>query len=376
MQPIQQILAITGVVLAVTVYLVYKFVKWRRANSAYGLRPAPKMRPKGTSKVPPAAPVAPETPIPAAATPERSFDSAVPAPPAAPKRTPSATAAAGADPDEDYPYAGTDDYVLGPITPALAAMMPVSPEGRAQQTKRLRNAGYYEPHAWHNFAATRYLAIMLPLVFFGVLLVLAPAELENLLLTGLVVGPAVGWALPGVLVQSRAQERLREIENAMPDMLDLLNMCVSQGMTMPRSLGRVGKELQDVYPALSKELKIVTDQARVGSLSQALENFSQRVDVPEVHSFTSLLIQTEKMGTSLSQALTDYSDGMRENIRQRADQKANAATFKLLFPTVLCLMPAVYLFLLGPAIIQLNGFFASGGTDALNSGIPANVRTE
>src|SRR5690606_18848444 len=93
-----------------------------------------------------------------------------------------------------------------------------------------------------------------------------------------------------------------------------------------------------------------------------------RIDSPEVHSFTSLMIQTEQMGTSVSEALNEYSDGMRETQKQRADEKANSATFKLLFPTVLCLMPAVFLFLMGPALIELNRFFASGGTDALSQG--------
>ena len=77
------------------------------------------------------------------------------------------------------------------------------------------------------------------------------------------------------------------------------------------------------------------------------------------------------MGTSISEALTTYSDTMRESLRQRADEKGNRATFRLLFPTVLCLMPAVYLFLLGPAMIAMSDFFYSGGTDSLNTGSSA-----
>ena len=174
--------------------------------------------------------------------------------------------------------------------------------------------------------------------------------------------PILGWSLPTMWIRTRAKARLEEMGRGMPDMLDLLNMCVSQGMTVPTALARVSKELDPVYPALAKELKIVTDQARVGTLDQALRGFSNRVDIPEVHSFTSLLIQTERMGTSMSEALTEHSDNMRESFRQRADEKANAATFKLLFPTVLCLMPAVFMFLLGPAMIELNDFFTGSGT--------------
>ncbi|MCA8997137.1 MAG: type II secretion system F family protein [Planctomycetaceae bacterium] len=408
MEPTQKMILITGVALAVTVYLIYKFYRWRRHNSQPVGRPMAKKRPKGVSSQPVVEsefgqPTARKTlptgesvevrqapPLPASAS-IHSEEEVRPIPAKTASATRSATPGVNWTPEpvqenrqghffddveEDYPYARTDDYNFGPVTSSLAALLPTTDERRRKETRLLRNAGYYEPHAWHNYAALRYLGIMIPLVFFGILLVIAPPEMENLLLAGLIVGPIIGWSLPGLLIQGRSEERLREIENGMPDMLDLLNMCVSQGMTVPRALGRVGKELEEVYPALSKELKIVTDQAHVGNLSQALTNFSARVDVPEVHSFTSLLIQTEQMGTSVSHALADYSDGMRESIRQRADQKANAATFKLLFPTVLCLMPAVYLFLLGPAIIELNDFFASGGTDALGGNIPAEIRTE
>ena len=268
--------------------------------------------------------------------------------------------------DEEYPYADTDDYIFGSTTPVMASFVPTTDESRRSDTHHLRNAGYYAPHAWHNYTAIRYLGIVLPVIFFGVLLLIVPEQLEPWMMIGLLVGPMLGWALPSVYVNSKANRRLREISNGMPDMLDLLNMCVSQGMTVPTALGRVGREITPVYPDLAKELGIVTEQARIGDLTHALKNFSARVDVPEVHSFTSLLTQTERMGTSVSEALAEHSDNIRESIRQRSDQKANSATFKLLFPTVFCLMPAVYLFLLGPAVVEMNRFWNDGGPDLIN----------
>ena len=126
--------------------------------------------------------------------------------------------------------------------------------------------------------------------------------------------------------------------------------------------------------ALEHQIRAPGEGQPLGNLHTALENFGQRIDLPEVHSFTSLLIQTERMGTSISAALTAYSDTMRESLRQRADEKGNQATFRLLFPTVLCLMPAVYLFLLGPAVIGMSNFFNSGGRDSLDSGSTAIQR--
>ena len=279
-----------------------------------------------------------------------------------------AKAAAEIEPVDGEIFGDGNDMVFGPFTTTLASMLPESDDRRRELTRTLQNAGYYERHAWHNLAAVRYLGIFLPIIVCGLLLAFGPSQLEPYLIGAIVLLPIAGWSLPTLIVRNKAATRLREISNGMPDMLDLLNMCVSQGMTVARSLGRVGNDLDPVYPALAKELRIVTEQARVGSLQQALAGFSQRVDVPEVHSFTSLIIQTDRMGTSMSDALIDYSDSMRETMRQRADQKATSATFKLLFPTVLCLLPAVYLFLLGPAIIQLSDFYTGRGREVLQNG--------
>jgi tight adherence protein C len=279
------------------------------------------------------------------------------------------------EPDQ-VPTADSSDYVFGRLTPILAALLPESEARRAIVKKELITAGYHQPHAWQNLAAVRYLGIMIPLLLIGVLLVLLPRQLEAAAVGLLLFLPAMGWAVPRLVVRKQARERLSEIERGMPDMLDMLNMCVSQGMTIPDSLSRVSRELRPVYPALAQELDIVSDQAKIGSLEHALVNFSGRIDVPDVHSFTTLLIQTQRMGTSVSQALIDYSDNMRESLRQRADEKANTATFKLLFPTVSCLMPAVFLFLLGPAIIQLSDFFNGGGAETLNQNVQQIDRLE
>lgn len=262
-----------------------------------------------------------------------------------------------------------DDYALGPVTPVLASLLPETETRKAEIKQELNAAGYYQPHAYQNLSAFRYLGVMVPLVLIGLLVVLAPRALEVPLLLLLLVVPVLGWVLPRLVLKSQAKERIAEIERGMPDMLDMLNMCVAQGMTVQQSLSRISGELKPVYPALSKELSIIVQQSQVGTMQDALGNFSRRIDHPDVHSFVTLLTQTERMGTSVSAALNDYSDNMRESLRQRADEKANKASFKLLFPTVLCLMPAVFLFLLGPAIIELNDFFSGRSAETLNQNI-------
>lgn len=263
--------------------------------------------------------------------------------------------------------ARNDSAPSSDLASLLAPLLPVTSRGRQAMQRLLVNAGYYSPQAWNRFASVRYVALMGPLLVFLVLLLLVPPALEPVMVAGLVAGPILGWAVPGLIVRNKAAQRLREMEAGMPDMLDLLNMCVSQGMTVPAALHRVGRELASVYPALAKELSIVDDQARIGTLELALKSFSNRVDLPDVHSFTSLLIQTERLGTSVADALADHAESIRENFQQRADENASSATFKLLFPTVFCLMPAVYMFLLGPAIIELNRFFTQDAAQVLNA---------
>lgn len=264
---------------------------------------------------------------------------------------------------EDFPGCDKGDRWFGPLTPVLAALLPQSEAKRSETLRDLRRAGFYGPHAGENLAALRYLGIMLSLAACGAALLLVPARLELPVLALLVLLPSLCWALPWVWVRNRATERTSRIETALPDMIDMVNMCVSQGLTVPESLRVTARELDGPYPDLAQELAIVHEQARFGSLRQALENFRERIDVADVQGFASLLIQAEQMGTSVSEALAAASDDLREGLRQRADAKANQSTFKLLFPTVFCLLPAVYLFLLGPAVLEMSNFLDKGGLE-------------
>lgn len=273
----------------------------------------------------------------------------------------------------EVPGADDSDRTFGPLNPVLASFLPESNERKEEARRELQAAGYYNPHALENLAALRYALIMLGIVVFGGMLLIVPTALEPIMVAGLVIGPMLGWALPTLYIRRKAADRIKEIGKAMPDLLDMLNMCVSQGLTVTDALKRILREFRGVYPALAQELSIVLDQARINDLHTSLEAFGRRIDLPEVHSFTSLLIQTERMGTSISQALTTYSDTMRESLKQRADEKGNRATFRLLFPTVLCLMPAVYLFLLGPAVNELSKFFSEGRT-SIDAGTSAIQR--
>lgn len=266
---------------------------------------------------------------------------------------------------EELPIA-EGDLVFGEATSAMAQLLPESQSRMEIQRRNLAGAGYNSRAAWINLNAIRFALAFGAMVFFGILLLMSPPALETLMAALVVIAPVMGWALPPLFVSAKANERRIDIERGIPDILDMLNMGVSQGLTVPAALQRIGPEIAPALPALAAEIQLVNRQAQVGSLAHGLRSFSKRIDSPEVLSFTSLLMQAEQTGTSIGRALTEYSDSMRSSLRERADSRANAASFKLLFPTVLCLMPSVFLFLLGPAILEMEQFFETTSGD-LNS---------
>ena len=310
-------------------------------------RPADVNEPAGKPSSPETAPAAAVSPV----SPPRASVSA-----SQPSETP-----------RTMPGFDENDYAFGPMTPTLAALLPETENRRRETQKELVQAGYYQSCAYENLSATRYLGIMVAFMVFGTLLIVSPRAWEPVVLTLLIGVPFLAWSLPRLYIKSKAKERKTRLEHAMPDLLDMLNMCVSQGLTVTQSLNRIREDLASVYPDMAQELCILCEQAEIGTLPQAMENFRHRVDVPEVHSFATLILQTERMGTSVSDALTEHSDNMRESMRQRTDEKANRASFSLMFPTVFCLMPAVLMFLIGPAVIELSNFFNSEYANTLNT---------
>lgn len=257
---------------------------------------------------------------------------------------------------EDLPIR-EDAFVFGSLTPSIAQLLPETDARRELQRKSLLAAGYHSRASWLNLSAIRFAFSFLSLVVVGIWLIMAPPAIEAWLLGLLVMAPLFMWALPPLIVAFKASERKIDIERGLPDVLDMMNMGVSQGLTVPQSLKRISREIAIAHPALAQELRIVDQQTEVGSLPQALRNFGNRIDSPEINSFTSLLVQSESNGTSISKALTEYSDSIRASLKERADARANAASFQLLFPVALFLMPSVFLFLLGPAIVQMSDFF-------------------
>ena len=165
---------------------------------------------------------------------------------------------------------------------------------------------------------------------------------------------ALGWLVPVYVLRKKIAARQAEIRRALPDALDLLVVCVEAGLGLNQALVRVAQEIRHVSPVVGEDLGLVTLEIRAGApRHDALRALGERTGVPEVRSLAAMLIQTDRFGTSVGQALRVHSETLRTQRRQRAEEAAAKTSVKLIFPLVLFIFPAIFVVLLGPALIQV-----------------------
>jgi tight adherence protein C len=198
-------------------------------------------------------------------------------------------------------------------------------------------------------------------VFFGIRICVALA-LFSLFATSIVGRPNIllalsglglGYLLPGMVLARLAKRRSHKIRLALADMLDLLVVSVEAGLGLDQALMRVSSELAMAYPELSDELRLINFELRAGKpRAEALRNMADRSGVDDLSSLVTMLIQTDKFGTSVAQSLRVYSETLRTKRRQRAEEAAAKTGVKMVFPLVLCIFPAIWIVTIGPAAIK------------------------
>lgn len=225
--------------------------------------------------------------------------------------------------------------------------------------KRLIVAGYRSPKAVSIYLGIRTVLAAL----FGVAAIIGGAVLQfpaSKMMLLLFAGALLGWTVPLIHVVRRKRGRQREIQRHLPDVLDLLIVCVEAGMGLNQALARVSDEMDEVSPVMSEELSTVGLEMRAGTpREEALRHLSDRTDLSDVRSLVSMLIQTDRFGTSIADALRVHSDTLRSIRRQRAEEAAAKTTIKMLFPLVFFIFPAIFVVVLGPAAIHLIDMFAN-----------------
>jgi len=249
------------------------------------------------------------------------------------------------------------------VRPAFAKLLSLlgrlAPRRNLEEIQwKLEVAG--RPHGWTvmDVVGLRVLSALLLGVAFFLLLGLGPSSLGSRLLLAAAFG-VVGFYVPMLWLNLQMSQRRRAILRALPDGLDMLNVCVGAGLGFDAALSRVGERWQS---PLADEFNRVVAEIRLGKVRrQALNDMATRTDVPEMESFVAAIVQADQLGVSIAKVLRTQAEQMRIARRQRAEELARQATIKLLFPLVFLIFPALLAVLLGPAVPQILETFGNLG---------------
>ena len=265
---------------------------------------------------------------------------------------------------------GAGSQVLGPDGPGrlstgMSKMLsslgeklgPKDDEQLSKTQVALIQAGLRKPNAGALFQGSKALLTLLLGGGAGLVRWLLLPELSMAVTLFMIIGPAaVGCYGPEFWLRMRINRRRERLSDELPDALDLLVVCVESGMGLDQAVHRVSTELYRSAPLLSHELKIVTLQMRAGKpRSEALRELSRRAGLDDLNSLCTLLIQADTFGISISKTLRVYSDVLRTNRYQRAEERAAKLPVKLLFPLVFFILPALFVAIMGPAGIKMMG---------------------
>jgi tight adherence protein C len=237
---------------------------------------------------------------------------------------------------------------VGPTLSRVSKVLPTSPKEMSRIRRRLARAGFTSPSASVIYAA---LEVVLPVVAGASALAVLGSP------RGIMVGSLLAIAaylVPGLVAGRLVTRRQMQIRNGLPDALDLIIVCVEAGLSLDQSVLKASEELALSHPALADELQQVTNEIRAGKpRMEAFRNFADRTKVDDVRALVAMLIQTDRFGTSIAQALRTHADTGRTVRRQRAEERAAKLGVKLVFPLVFCLFPAMYVVTLGPGAIRI-----------------------
>ncbi|RST32060.1 type II secretion system F family protein [Sphingomonas ginkgonis] len=220
---------------------------------------------------------------------------------------------------------------------------------------RLVAAGYTAPQTPRVYTLIRLiLVVALPVTIFLLFWLTGRRPGIVTLWFTAVVGAVLGLYGPSLFIRAKADRRREQLVNGFPDALDLLLVCVEAGLGLEAGFSRVGMELTHSHPLIAEQIGMVVLELRAGrSREDALRRMADRAEVDEIRAFATLLIQSTKLGSSISQTLRTYASEMREKRRMRAEEKAHRLPVLLSIPLVACMLPAMIGVLMLPAVIRV-----------------------
>ncbi len=238
--------------------------------------------------------------------------------------------------------------------PALSKALGSKSELEQSNLKiRLANAGFIRPEASRNFLAIKMVSLGLGL-FLGATYGFTTAGFSKDSWMSLVIGGGMGFYIPELVLTLMKMSRQQKIFMQLPDALDLLVVCVEAGLGLDAGMRRVSEELVTGAPEVCSEMATANMQLQMGKARrEVLHDLGIRTGVDDMRALAAILIQADRFGSSIAQALRVQSDSMRVKRRQMAEEKAAKTAVKMIFPLVLFIFPGIFVVLVGPAAIQL-----------------------
>jgi len=244
---------------------------------------------------------------------------------------------------------------IGNVVKKFENLMPKSENEVSVVKKRLMLAGYRNENAIKVFYGSK---VLLPLVLALIVMVTGLANLGPFFVYLVALGG--GFLAPDFWLGKQIKKRQKKLTRGLPDVLDLLVICMEAGLSLDQATSRCAEELRDSQPEICDELSLVVLEQRAGrARSEAWKNMADRTGVDSLRNLVSMLVQTEQFGTSIAKMLRVHSDTLRVQRVQLVEEMAGKTSVKLVFPLVLFIFPALFLVTLGPAAIVMAESFQS-----------------
>ncbi len=219
--------------------------------------------------------------------------------------------------------------------------------------ERLVQAGLYKRNSKSFFYFLQFIFVAIPFVIGFIAYTFGLVSIRQAGVLAAVTGIA-GIITPGLWLDHRKSKRQVKLRRALPDALDVLTVCVEAGLSLNAAIAHVSRELFTAHPMLANEMMIVHREIQMGTTTgKALKNLALRFDIEELRSLASVIEQSERFGASVSAALKVYAESLRIRRMQTAQSRAQRAAVMLLFPTILCIFPALLVVILGPAAFEI-----------------------
>jgi tight adherence protein C len=250
---------------------------------------------------------------------------------------------------------GSVGAMFDKAAPALSKALESKNELEQSNLKiRLANAGFARQEASRNFLAIKVVALGVGLFIGGSYGVYSAGIAKDSMMS-LVIGGGIGFFIPEIALTFLKWGRQEKIFLQLPDALDLLVVCVEAGLGLDSAMRRVSEELSNGAPEVCSELATANMQMQMGKARrEVLHDLGVRTGVDDVRALAAILIQADRFGSSIAQALRVQSDTMRVKRRQMAEEKAAQTAVKMIFPLVLFIFPGIFVVLIGPAAIQIS----------------------